>query len=763
MQFANRPTAAPRTRPANGPVRLAVIGCGAIVRQIHLPVLAGHEGVRLVALVDRDVARARELATAYGVQSAFGDVGEVDCGTIDAAVVATPPAHHAPCCIELAKRGVHVFVEKPMAIRSADARAMADTAATHGVALAVGHFRRLFPSARLMRAAIAEQALGRPLSFDAAEGGAYTWGLAALDSLRRTDGGGGVLIDIGSHVLDLLLDFFPGEWELLEYRDNSLGGIETDCEVLLRLRGPDGEALEGAVGLSRTRRLRNSIRVACENGTLELRTGEHFRVNVLPPRSRLTDPLTGATRAVRLDAAWDGQPVYPGYESYRAEFDDWLGAVGGGGEAYLSPRSALRTVTLIETCYERATRVVEPWVAEGLPAATVPASPRGPGPRVLVTGAAGFIGCRLSEVLHLSGEYQVRAMVRTPGSAARLARLPVELVRGDLKSRDDLARAVSGCDAVVHCAVGTAYGQTAEIFAVTVGGTRNLVEAARAAGVKRFVHLSTIGLHRGDRAGVIDESTPVDAPRDDEYGRSKAQAEAAVRAAAGAGLSSLVLRPGCVYGPFGKTFVARPVEFLSRNALVLAGSADTPSNTVYVDNLVHAIRRALAVGESIADGRPFVIADAEPMTWGEYYGFFAAALGREVRTAGAPPAPTRRRRGFAPFGWARATAELCTSPEFRALGRRFLDRHPFGRLPRWTLERFPAFDRSVRRLLKTDPVDVYRRAADAADEVMTVRPRLGCVDITTARKTLGYDPPVSRCRAMELTLEWVRSAGLGAS
>src|SRR5947207_9686270 len=95
-----------RAAPA-GPVRVAVIGCGAISRGYHLPVLAGHEGVRLAALVDRDVSRARELARAYGVETVMADAADLSTGSIEAAVVASPPFHQAPLCIQLPRRGNH--------------------------------------------------------------------------------------------------------------------------------------------------------------------------------------------------------------------------------------------------------------------------------------------------------------------------------------------------------------------------------------------------------------------------------------------------------------------------------------------------------------------------------------------------------------------------------------------------------------------------------------------------------------------------------
>src|SRR4051812_33107854 len=82
-----------------GPVRVAVVGCGAISRGYHIPVLAGHEDVCLAALVDRDVERAKTLARAYGIGTVLADASLLTPDLIDAALVATPPSHHAPCCI----------------------------------------------------------------------------------------------------------------------------------------------------------------------------------------------------------------------------------------------------------------------------------------------------------------------------------------------------------------------------------------------------------------------------------------------------------------------------------------------------------------------------------------------------------------------------------------------------------------------------------------------------------------------------------------
>ena len=91
----SEPPTPTRTPHPGRPLRVAVIGCGAIAKSMHLPVLAGHEGVELAALVDRDRERAAELAAGYKVPAVLADAAELGPDRIDAAVVATPPFHHA--------------------------------------------------------------------------------------------------------------------------------------------------------------------------------------------------------------------------------------------------------------------------------------------------------------------------------------------------------------------------------------------------------------------------------------------------------------------------------------------------------------------------------------------------------------------------------------------------------------------------------------------------------------------------------------------
>ena len=149
------------------------------------------------------------------------------------------------------------------------------------------------------------------------------------------------------------------------------------------------------------------------------------------------------------------------------------------------------------------------------------------GKKVLVTGATGFIGGRLVEKLLLEEGAEVRVLVRNFGSAVWLSRLDVAMMSGDITEPATLVEAVAGCNVVVHCAA--ALGGEADVMArVNVTGTANLLAAAEAAGVARFVHVSTLAVHGQDIPDGTNETTPYRPVT--EYGRTKLQADQLVEA-----------------------------------------------------------------------------------------------------------------------------------------------------------------------------------------------------------------------------------------
>jgi UDP-glucose 4-epimerase len=163
--------------------------------------------------------------------------------------------------------------------------------------------------------------------------------------------------------------------------------------------------------------------------------------------------------------------------------------------------------------------------------------------KILVTGATGKVGSRLSKRLAQRGD-QVRALVRDPARAADLREAGIELVEGDLLKVDSLAAAVRGVDAVVHCAAFFRGATPEQAHAVNDLGSQHLASAAHAASVKRFIFTST-GLVYGSNGGLLAREDDPCAPTA-AYPVSKLAAERFLLAVEG--LDMRVLRLPFVYG-----------------------------------------------------------------------------------------------------------------------------------------------------------------------------------------------------------------------
>jgi nucleoside-diphosphate-sugar epimerase len=287
------------------------------------------------------------------------------------------------------------------------------------------------------------------------------------------------------------------------------------------------------------------------------------------------------------------------------------------------------------------------------------------------------------------------------------------------------------------------------------------VNAALQAGVKRFVHISTLALYGDEVTGTITEDSPIRPKKGWDYAESKHAAEQIVLEAASRGLPAVVLRVAVVYGPHNMTMVTRPLQQLTHNRLILVDCRDVPSNTIYVDNLCHGIERSLDAAADV-NGQIFLLSDDDGFTWGDYFGYFAERLGAQVqhvakdRTAAPPMAdtPSLLER------WSRGTKDLVMSPEMKALARRIYLSDPWGTPARWGVNTFPNAVRKLASLIRPEEAFVYRPNPVQSEDpgVFTVDPISARVSAAKAARVLGVQPVVTRGRAMELTLAWARHA-----
>ncbi|GAA2212047.1 NAD-dependent epimerase/dehydratase family protein [Nonomuraea monospora] len=248
--------------------------------------------------------------------------------------------------------------------------------------------------------------------------------------------------------------------------------------------------------------------------------------------------------------------------------------------------------------------------------------------KVMVTGGSGFLGQAICRLLTARGE-QVSALNRRHHPA--LAGLGVVQHTTDLRDRDGVRAAVSGCDAVVHCAaLAGVWGPAHAYRSINVEGTANVIDACRRAGVTRLVHTSSPSVvHDGRDLEGVDESAPYARRFPAPYPASKAIAERMVLAADGDRLATVALRPHLIWGPGDPHFLPHFAARARRGRLVLPRAPGKRIDTVYVDNAAEAhllALDALTPGSPPA-GRAYFITQDEPVTLTDWVNGLLGAAG----------------------------------------------------------------------------------------------------------------------------------------
>jgi len=241
--------------------------------------------------------------------------------------------------------------------------------------------------------------------------------------------------------------------------------------------------------------------------------------------------------------------------------------------------------------------------------------------KVLVTGASGMLGRQTAEALAARGD-DVTVMQRRPSG------LRLREVLADVADSSSVAEAARGHDAVVHLAAKVdVVGRWRDYERANVQGTRNVVEACRAAGVGRLVHVSSPSVAHAGAALVGAGAEPAD-PRQarGHYARSKAVAERVALAADRGPLAVLAVRPHLVWGPADTQLIARIVERARAGSLPIVGSGAALVDTTYVSNAVDAVVAALDRCEA-ARGQAYVVSNGEPRPVGELIGDICRASG----------------------------------------------------------------------------------------------------------------------------------------
>ena len=248
------------------------------------------------------------------------------------------------------------------------------------------------------------------------------------------------------------------------------------------------------------------------------------------------------------------------------------------------------------------------------------------GKSCVVTGAGGFIGLALCGRLVVEGA-QVTGIDVDPAADARVAATGAVFRDCDTTDRDDVVDALSGAELVVHAAARVSdWGSMQDFVRVNVQGTRNVLDAAHAAGAERLVHVSSVASWGYEHRHDLDEDAsprPCGIPYIDTKGAS----DSLVLTRARRGEPVAVVRPGDVYGPGSIPWAVRPLEGIKSRQFMLVGDGGGVMTPVYIDDLVESIALALTVPE--AAGRAFTVWDGHAVTCKQFFSYYARMLGRE--------------------------------------------------------------------------------------------------------------------------------------
>ncbi|MFQ5731689.1 MAG: NAD-dependent epimerase/dehydratase family protein [Planctomycetaceae bacterium] len=255
---------------------------------------------------------------------------------------------------------------------------------------------------------------------------------------------------------------------------------------------------------------------------------------------------------------------------------------------------------------------------------------------LLVTGATGLVGSHVAERA-CRRNIPVRVLVREGSDTKLLDDWGVETIRGDMTDGESLTKAVDGATHVVHCAAKVGdWGPVDDYRAVNVRGVENLLTAADAAGaLKRYVHISSLGVYEARDHYGTDETEPPGRKGIDGYTLTKVESERVVQKHVdGGNLAAVILRPGFIYGPRDRTVLPRILEKLKEGKVKFLGSGEQLMNNTFVGNLVDAIFLALETDD--VAGETYNITDGKLVSKLEFLNTIADLAGHPRPTKHVP-------------------------------------------------------------------------------------------------------------------------------
>ena len=610
-------------------MKIGIVGCG-LNSDYHINFARSYPDANIIGVVDKDQRKASVCAERFGIPKVCSSIKElIEYSKPDVIHIVTPPPAHYSLAKEAIEFKCHVLVEKPITLNAQEARELYDLAKTNGVKLCAMHNHFFDPCMAKARNLIDKGEAGRIINV------VSYYGLNTnIDSFRKYPSPdvlpwiytlpGGVFHDFMSHPLYVMLPY-TGRPEEIKVMEKSFGRLPQNIPDELRIL-IKGEKAFGVLIFSFA--ANPHLHFLQVYGTeMMLNVDFNTMTSTFHPVSHLPKAAQKAT--YNLSAAWQlssstfsnvwnfGRGRLRPYQGMKVLIHNFYDSISGKGEVPVSEEESLMVIETMDEIWKQIsdTRLNFDPIIPNKNVDSVEERPR-----VLVTGATGFLAKRVVELLTQKG-YSVRTLARKASNIESLKKLDVEIFFGDVASTQSLRPAFEGIDYVIHAAADTSGGEE-DGQVSTIQGTKDVIDLCEEFKIKKLVYISSCSVY-----GVADYKTGQAVTEESSlerfpvqrgaYSHSKLEAEAIVRQAIENSRFPVVcLRPGTIWGPGGEVFTPMMGFSLGQKLFAIIGPRTFVLPFVYIDNLVEAIIASMENPES--GGKIFNVVDMERLTKKDY-------------------------------------------------------------------------------------------------------------------------------------------------
>jgi predicted dehydrogenase/nucleoside-diphosphate-sugar epimerase len=618
-------------------MRVGIVGCG-VNSNYHISFAKEYKGLKIVGVVDKEEQKAKECANRHGIMDSYNSIDDLLSQQKPEAVhIVTPPQTHFSLAKKAIRAKCHILVEKPLTLHRQEALKLFELAKTHGVKLCTMHNHLYDPWMLSAREFLDKGGIGKIVYLESYYG--INTQIPEIMGYRGPneiswifDLPGGLFHDFIVHPLYLMLEYTgkPIRIETMTQAHGTLfQNLADELHVMI-----EGENAIGKLTISfNTKPFQHFLKIYAEKGILKVDFNNMTMVTL--PLSKLPRAATKITNNLSIAKQLTYQTIsniikfstgkLKPYSGMKILIHNFYDSIRQSTEPPVSRNQALTVIKVADEVWKDIGKV-HPIFKNAPPSDSQKENRK---EKVLITGAAGFLGRRLIEVLTKRG-YRVRAFVRKLSRIDDFKKLGVEIHYGDIRDEKTLKKAIKGMDYIIHAAAAQE-GNWDTFNETTIKGTANIFKFAEVSNIKRMIYISSMSVYQidGIKPGtVLSENAEFEmAPQArGYYTMSKLEADKLVLElmTRRGGVSTVILRPATIYGPSGPFFSPLIGISIFDKIFVILGKKKMELPLVYIDNLVEAILLSLKREKAI--GEIFNVIDDKKITKAEYVKYVKKAF-----------------------------------------------------------------------------------------------------------------------------------------